>query len=427
MTPSHLSAMKPLLPGQAVPGATNAIRTTSATPAAPSPQGAGQVLNPEFAAILAALMPGERGQGSVGLVEITLPNDATSGTAALDGLAEDIGDLTASLIADPVQFELSQVVTRFLEILQQFDLATGANATQTFVTKVNGLDPEGLYQLDAISENPAMLLAALGEFAGVPKPEGARASIRPIAPMPVPAAARVAEAPIRTEGEVAETGLLRGSSFSERTFVGALQGGQAGSSQTQINSPASNPDVRGMINAALAGPGDGAQPDALLLSSTSVETRAVSGSTSEIARPPEPALPPPSGFARNLSQQIRSASFTDGQTRIALAPRGLGEIEIDMLPDEAGKLRIVLRAENPAVLQALRGDRDGLLLALSDGGANVEDSNLDFEDFSQRRQRNGDNERVPLGNPSGVEADDAQMITTPQPRLPGTGALDILT
>lgn len=428
MTPSHLSVVKPLLPAQAAWGASNATPGTStATMDTPSPQGSGQEVSPEFGAVLAALVPQRAGAGNVGPLEVTLQGDSMTGTAALDGLAEDIGDLTASVIADPGQLNTSQVVTRFLEILQQFDMATGASATQALVMNLNGLDPEGLSQLDAISENPVLLLAALSEFAGVPKTEGVRVSILPVAPKAPAAAARVAEGPMRPEGEIAEGSLFRGSSVAERAPVGSMQGGQSVSGQGQPNSPASSPDARGMIMAALVSPSDGAQPDAAMLPAPSAEARPVSGTTVEIARPAEPAVPPPSGFARNLSQQIRSASFTEGQTRIALAPRGLGEIEIDMLPDEAGKLRIVLRAENPAVLQALRGDRDGLLLALADGGANVEEANLDFEDFSQRHRRNGDTEQVAFGDPSGADAEDAPSIATPQPRLLGTGALDILT
>jgi len=100
-----------------------------------------------------------------------------------------------------------------------------------------------------------------------------------------------------------------------------------------------------------------------------------------IDAPPSPAL------ARHVAVQINGAHVTEGSTRIELTPRGLGDIEIDMRHDEVGKLRIVLKAENPAVLNAFRHDRELLLDALRDGGISGEEADLSFETFAGHQSR----------------------------------------
>jgi hypothetical protein len=97
--------------------------------------------------------------------------------------------------------------------------------------------------------------------------------------------------------------------------------------------------------------------------------------------------PAAQGFARNLVGQVRATPLAEGTTRIELRPRGLGDIEIDMRHDDAGKLRIILKAENPVVLSALRHDRDMLIGALREGGAAVEDADLSFESFGGHQSR----------------------------------------
>ncbi|APX89217.1 hypothetical protein BV394_05385 [Brevirhabdus pacifica] len=102
-----------------------------------------------------------------------------------------------------------------------------------------------------------------------------------------------------------------------------------------------------------------------------------------------PAQAAASGFARNLIGQIRKSSFAEGRTRIELAPRGLGDIEIDMQSTDNGRMRIVLRAENPLVLQALRDDRQMLMNMLDDSGLSLDGAGLDFETFSQDGRGDG--------------------------------------
>ena len=155
------------------------------------------------------------------------------------------------------------------------------------------------------------------------------------------------------------------------------------------------------------------------------------------AAPPAPA-PPPSGFSRALTAQIRETSIVEGRTRIALTPGGLGEIEIE-LSREAGQLKVVIRAENQTVLQALRGDRDGLMNLLAESGAAQDESQLSFESF-ERGEGRGREGAAPHARPRGAPgeegtADTADPAATPDPSTAaapegdaaGDGQLDILT
>ncbi|WP_157577760.1 flagellar hook-length control protein FliK [Roseivivax halodurans] len=137
------------------------------------------------------------------------------------------------------------------------------------------------------------------------------------------------------------------------------------------------------------------------------------------AAPPAPPEPP-------VLDQIRRVGVTTGRTRIELTPEGLGPLEIDLSADEAGQLRIVLRAENPAILSMLRGDRAGLLSALGEGGVPLGDAGLDFETFGGdgRDRPAPDAQRGPSAEEpaEGPSADPASY----RPR-PVEGRLDILT
>ncbi len=120
------------------------------------------------------------------------------------------------------------------------------------------------------------------------------------------------------------------------------------------------------------------------------------------ARAQASADPSPSFMlARNAAAQIRGKVFEEGKTRVELSPRGLGDVEVEVARDDSGKLRVVLRVENPAVLTAFRQDREALLSVLREGGFEIDDSELAFEGFdghgfrqSHERHRSSDPRRV---------------------------------
>lgn len=146
-------------------------------------------------------------------------------------------------------------------------------------------------------------------------------------------------------------------------------------------------------------------------------------------RAPTPAAPPPppSGFSRALTAQIREAGVVEGHTRISLTPGGLGEIEID-LAQENGQMRVVIRAENQAVLQALRGDRDGIAALLGEAGG-LDDGQLSFESFARGDDRDGDGgkgRRAPSQGVDGAETAEAALPDAVMPSL-SPDRLDIIT
>lgn len=390
----------------------------------PGGQGAEKQPVPLFSTLLAASMP-RAAQSTPDLAQTGLPgDDALSREVALAGLADD---LMAGLIASPGTISLSEAVAQFVDVLQQFDVATGGNATEVLAANLAGFDAEGLAGLDAAAADPASLFAALAELAGISSVANHRGLV--------------------SSSQVPQENPVQGkAASSDPLFTPTVLKDGAGAPSSRGGAPwaVSVPDVfsmqklpaspgdphfntRALVAGAIASAAAGAEGDAVPLFATSTDARSVAASMPDIARPAEPGPRPTSGFARNVVQQIRGASFVDGHTRIALAPRGLGEIEIDMRADEAGKLRVVLRAENPAVLQALRGDRDGLLLALADGGAGAEDAELEFEDFSRRQQRDPEFADATPGRKTDADPDDTTLIAAPPGRPTGTGTLDMLT
>ena len=133
----------------------------------------------------------------------------------------------------------------------------------------------------------------------------------------------------------------------------------------------------------------------------------------------------PSRFAGAVASQISSAEIGEGRTRIELSPRGLGTIEVDVTTGSDGALKVVVRAENPAVLNALREERD--LLAQVLGGLDM--GSLDLQSFSDSNGQTPQDERpAALAMSSGDEiaATGAEAAPTHKAEI-GGGRLDIVT
>ena len=421
---------------QKKPGAISLAATgMSGTPKA-DPQ---QVI--QFAQLLAAGRLKGAPMVAPGQVQIALPGDAATRGAALAALSDETEALAASLLAEPGKPASSDVVAAFVALLQQFDAATGGDAMQVLATNLQGLDAPGLARLEEAATDPASLLEALAGLVGVPVSESPGLQLRSLL-VPKdgmsPAKGEVKRPASLSMPKVAEGAQVLPSRDIGTPLVPAADravdkaADKAAALQQVAIAGEARVDVRAMVIGALTNPGAGAEGEALPIPTPPTDSRPLAASPmaaspADMARPSEAGQRPASGFARNLAQQIRSATLTEGTTRIALAPRGLGEIEIDMGPDEAGNLRIILRAENPAVLQALRGDRDGLLLALSQGGADVRDADLGFEDFSHRHRRDAEEADTPKGRSAERGIEPASPIGTPTRRITGFGRLDMLT
>ena len=146
---------------------------------------------------------------------------------------------------------------------------------------------------------------------------------------------------------------------------------------------------------------------------------------------PNPAAAPEEQLRQHVSQQIRSLDTADNKLRFSLSPYGMGEIEIEVVRSEAGRMQIAMTTESASVLNMLRQDREQLLDALQSRGISAENADLDFQTFGDRG-RNGGQQQGPAFTQTTAQADDAQggdaapTAQTPSPRL-GAGQLDILT
>ncbi|MBO9428650.1 flagellar hook-length control protein FliK [Sulfitobacter sp. R18_1] len=127
-------------------------------------------------------------------------------------------------------------------------------------------------------------------------------------------------------------------------------------------------------------------------------------------------------FANLINAQIKTADLGDKKTRIELAPKGLGEIEINIENDASGKMRAVIRVENPAVLELMKTDKAQLMDLLSQKGIDLGDGSLDLEGFSKdEREEQGEGGQGNLsGDGEGGNVSDAPADTDPGPTISDT-------
>jgi hypothetical protein len=140
------------------------------------------------------------------------------------------------------------------------------------------------------------------------------------------------------------------------------------------------------------------------------------------------AAPNDPAAARPLSEavlaQIKSAQVEKDRTTVQLNPRGLGSIEIELVMEKDAASRVVLRVENPAVLNSLRDDRQILAQTL---GLN-QDTALEFTAGGETRPDDRSQSHL-----TDTRSDDGDMLGSEEPARPAhrdivaNGQLDIMT
>jgi hypothetical protein len=146
--------------------------------------------------------------------------------------------------------------------------------------------------------------------------------------------------------------------------------------------------------------------------------------TAKATAPQEATAPkaPPKPFAEALISQVKSVEVAEGRTTVNLHPRGLGAIEVEIVTDKDAATKVVLRIENPAVLQSLRAERDLLAQAIG-----VSDSSQ----FEFHEHQAGDQSGGQSGQPQSAPELGAVSSTIDGPSqhkdVVGNGQLDILT
>lgn len=143
----------------------------------------------------------------------------------------------------------------------------------------------------------------------------------------------------------------------------------------------------------------------------------------------QPGDGPPARLAGFVAGQILGARLDGEGMRIALKPRGLGEVQLEMQRDDSGRLQVVVRAENPMVLAALRGDQDHLAALLSRTGAPAAGLSFDFQDLGGQDRSRQQTPARPRGGATGLGAvaADEDGETAGWRQTIGRGRLDIRT
>ncbi|MGR3633066.1 MAG: flagellar hook-length control protein FliK [Limimaricola soesokkakensis] len=353
---------------------------------------------------------GEAGHVSLRPSNATLAGDARMGPLAASAGAETAMPLQMRIGATPggqIAMPTTQAASTRQKALpgEQLPPQAGQAAIQTVQATAIAPFANGQPTMPAAPSRQAVLAAG-------PAPARSIPGLRLAAQGDQVAAASDATEAAGRDAEPMVT--VEAATPTRRGFAAPL--GEALAQQSGIGPEAAEPTLREPVTfeAAQSAP-------------RSLDAGAMSRAPMEPQAPPPPAAPQlASGFSRAVASQIRNATLNDGVTRISLTPGGIGEIEID-LTQEDGQLRVVIRAENQGVLQALRGDREGLAALLGNEGAGFDESQLSFESFD--RGNGGDRGD---GRPTAVPAieNDAETDPVTGPATPsagGAGRLDMLT
>lgn len=142
------------------------------------------------------------------------------------------------------------------------------------------------------------------------------------------------------------------------------------------------------------------------------------------ARPEVDAPKPvPKPFAEALVAQVKSVDVSQGRTVVNLHPKGLGTIEVEVIADKDMTSKVVVRVENPAVLMALRDERQ--LLADTIGVA--DSSVMEFQDSREENPSGGAGNQTGGGNGLAAGLETEERGTARHLDMIDDGRLDILT
>ncbi|ULO21853.1 flagellar hook-length control protein FliK [Sulfitobacter sp. CB2047] len=247
----------------------------------------------------------------------------------------------------------------------------------------------------------------------VPKPQVSDKVSTP--PRAAPQAAAAAEGTAPPEPSIdADTPVapLRQAAFGaeQPTFLNAGQNGAAAQGKAPV-------DVTATFRPAEVVQAQPVESNALILADQASDLKAAAPSAETQAKPA------PKPFADALISQVKAVEAKEGRTSVSLHPRGLGQIEIEVVTDKDSGTRVVVRVENPAVLQTLRDERQLLAQGLGFTDAGSFEFQQGFSDDGARDQN-----RSTAGFGGGID-DGAGPVTAgvQHKNVVDDGQLDILT
>jgi len=353
------------------------------------------------------LMQGAGAASLQTLQEMAPASDPKSEVAPLEAPLEDVDTGTVEglmALLDQVIVKLENSGGRIVEkdVLTRFADALGETPVET------------VGELDAVAqlENTTLVSALQDRIAS---------ALRPAIPM---SQLSIASAEVTAVG--------RGASLAARNEAQGAHVEQAKDASPRKFAPAENtpPDLAA---AKTAQPGQ----SALFTELAGRDLQAVAGDLQlppELARvattagAPRPNLSPDDQLRQHVTQHIRTVDTNEAKFRFSLTPYGMGEIEIEILRTETGRIQIALTTETASVLNVLRHDREQLLDALNARGIATQNADLDFQTFGERGGRE-QQQKAQTGSFTDRSIDqDPIEETAPSPRPTySIGTLDILT
>ena len=205
---------------------------------------------------------------------------------------------------------------------------------------------------------------------------------------------------------------LRQAAFGaeQPTFLNASQNGAAAQGKAPV-------DVTATFRPAEVVQAQPVESNALILADQASDLKAAAPSAETQGKPA------PKPFADALISQVKAVEAKEGRTSVSLHPRGLGQIEIEVVTDKDSGTRVVVRVENSAVLQTLRDERQLLAQGLGFTDAGSFEFQQGFSDEGAR-----DQQRSTAGFGGGID-DGAGPVTAgvQHKNVVDDGQLDILT
>lgn len=117
-----------------------------------------------------------------------------------------------------------------------------------------------------------------------------------------------------------------------------------------------------------------------------------------LAVPARPASP----LVRSVADQVSRQANDDGKLTLQLRPHGMGLIEMEVNRDQNGRAEIIMRVQNPMVLDALRAERPAMLDLIGSQGSG---DSLDLDLYRGGDDRDDQGNRQPAHDVDGAATD----------------------
>ncbi|WP_386176822.1 flagellar hook-length control protein FliK [Sulfitobacter sp. R86518] len=385
-----------------------------------------------FTGLMSAAQPTGEGATAQGTGQVTTATTVSAPAVAVpqtfvQGVAGD-ADPQLPLAADAVAANVTQAAVKVAPetaapaarspVEAKADVKIAAPAPQTSAVP----QPVAATATAVAAQQP---IAATAEVQTVAQTQGA-AGVQPVPkpqvsdkvstpPRATPQAAAAVEGTAPPEPSIdADTPVapLRQAAFGaeQPTFLNAGQNGAAAPGKAPV-------DVTATFRPAEVVQAQPVESNALILADQASDLKAAAPSAETQAKPA------PKPFADALISQVKAVEAKEGRTSVSLHPRGLGQIEIEVVTDKDSGTRVVVRVENPAVLQTLRDERQLLAQGLGFTDAGSFEFQQGFSDEGAR-----DQQRSTAGFGGGIDDGVGPVTAGVQHKnVVDDGQLDILT